>query len=115
MLLLENSNSGASFIVVSVDITNFEQNLKSFQEGFSKNYALASSKFSEAIAAIDKSIDQLEKTKRALLKAMNQAKGSATELKADGIVGVTISATSSGFAFSRGHTVIVSGTAVKFE
>jgi uncharacterized protein YbjQ (UPF0145 family) len=55
------------------------------------------------------------KTKRALLKAMNQAKGSATELKADGIVGVTISATSSGFAFSRGHTVIVSGTAVKFE
>jgi uncharacterized protein YbjQ (UPF0145 family) len=46
---------------------------------------------------------------------MNQAKGSATELKADGIVGVTVSATSSGFAFSRGHTVIVSGTAVKFE
>lgn len=55
------------------------------------------------------------KTKRALLKAMNQAKGSAAELKADGIVGVTISATSSGFAFSRGHTVIVSGTAIKFE
>lgn len=55
------------------------------------------------------------KTKRALLKAMNQVKGSAAELKADGIVGVTISATSSGFAFSRGHTVIVSGTAIKFE
>ena len=55
----------------SVDITNFEQNLKSFQEGFSKNYALASSKFSEAIAAIDKSIDQLEKTKKALLGTDN--------------------------------------------
>jgi len=55
----------------SVDITNFEQNLKSFQEGFSKNYTLASTKFSEAIAAIDKSIEQLEKTKKALLGTDN--------------------------------------------
>lgn len=56
------------------------------------------------------------KTKRALLKAMNQAKGSAAELKADGIVGVTISATSGGLIpFARPHTVIVSGTAIKFE
>ena len=55
----------------SVDITNFEQNLKNFQEGFSKNYNLASTKFSEAIAAIDKSIEQLEKTKKALLGTDN--------------------------------------------
>jgi len=55
----------------SVDITNFEQNLKNFQEGFSKNYNLASTKFSEAIAAIDKSIEQLEKTKKALLGTNN--------------------------------------------
>ena len=55
----------------SVDITNFEQNLKNFQEGFSKNYKLASTKFDEAIAAIDKSIEQLEKTKKALLGTDN--------------------------------------------
>ncbi len=53
------------------------------------------------------------KTKKALVKAMNQLKSAAMELQADAIVDVSVTATSSGFAFSRGHTVIVAGTAVK--
>ena len=53
------------------------------------------------------------KTKGALVKAMNQLKSAGIEMQADAIVDVSVAATSSGFAFSRGHTVIVSGTAVK--
>jgi hypothetical protein len=55
----------------TIDITNFEENINEFKLGFSKNYANASKKFHEAIESIDKSINQLQKTKEALLSSEN--------------------------------------------
>ena len=51
----------------NIDITNFESDLLGFQKAFSRNYELASGKFSEAITRIDNAIRQLEKTKEELL------------------------------------------------
>ena len=53
----------------SIDITNFESDLETFKNAFSKNYDLASRRFQTAIDEIDKSIDHLQKTKDALLGA----------------------------------------------
>jgi hypothetical protein len=55
----------------NVDITNFEDSITKFKEGFAYNYNLASKKFTEAIESIDKSINQLQKTKEALLSSEN--------------------------------------------
>lgn len=55
----------------NVDITNFEDNMNQFKEGFAKNYDLASRKFKTAIDEIDKTIDHLQKTKDALLSSEN--------------------------------------------
>lgn len=55
----------------NVDITNFEDNINKFKEGFAKNYDLASRKFKTAIDEIDKTIDHLQKTKDALLSSEN--------------------------------------------
>jgi hypothetical protein len=54
-----------------IDITNFEDNINIFKEGFSKNYDLASRKFKTAIDEIDKTITHLQKTKDALLSSEN--------------------------------------------
>ena len=54
-----------------VDIRNFEENMNAFKEGFTRNYRLASEKFSTAIDEIDKTIDHLQKTKAALLSSEN--------------------------------------------
>jgi len=51
----------------NIDITNFEEDLDQFKEAFGRNYNLASKRFESAIASIDKSIDNLQKTKDALL------------------------------------------------
>ncbi len=51
----------------NVDITNFEDSLISFQQGFAKNYELASNKFQDAIKEIDKTIDHLTKVRDNLL------------------------------------------------
>ncbi|MBO7409532.1 MAG: DUF2130 domain-containing protein [Candidatus Methanomethylophilaceae archaeon] len=51
----------------NVDITNFEQNMNTFKEGFEKNYRLASERFAKAIEEIDKTIDHLQKVKEGLL------------------------------------------------
>ena len=53
----------------NIDITNFEDRMNSFKEGFARNYELASRKFTEAIAGIDKTIKELEKTKAALMSS----------------------------------------------
>jgi len=50
-----------------VDITNFENNLEQFKNAFSTNVKHAKHKFEDAIEGIDKSIKQLEDTKRNLL------------------------------------------------
>lgn len=55
----------------NVDITNFEDNINAFKEGFARNYDLASRKFKTAIDEIDKTIDHLQKTKEALLSSEN--------------------------------------------
>ncbi len=55
----------------NVDITNFEDNITAFKEGFARNYELASKKFKTAIEEIDKTIDHLQKTKEALLSSEN--------------------------------------------
>lgn len=55
----------------NVDITNFEENMNTFKEGFARNYDLASRKFKTAIDEIDKTIDHLQKTKDALLSSEN--------------------------------------------
>jgi hypothetical protein len=55
----------------NVDITNFEEKINNFKDAFSKNYELATRRFSEAIAGIDKTIKELEKTKAALLSSEN--------------------------------------------
>lgn len=51
----------------NIDITNFENELNAFKNGFSRNYELASKHFQTAIDEIDKSITHLEKTKEALV------------------------------------------------
>jgi hypothetical protein len=55
----------------NVDITNFEDSINQFKEGFAKNYDLASRKFKTAIDEIDKTIDHLQKTRDALLSSEN--------------------------------------------
>lgn len=55
----------------NIDISNFEDNINTFKEGFSRNYRLASEKFKKAIDEIDKTIDHLQKTKEALLSSEN--------------------------------------------
>lgn len=51
----------------NIDITNFEENMNKFKDGFAKNYQLASRHFVTAIDEIDKTITHLQKTKDALL------------------------------------------------
>ena len=53
----------------NIDITQFENQLETFKNAFSKNYDLASRHFQTAINEIDKSIDHLQKTKDALIGA----------------------------------------------
>jgi len=55
----------------NIDITNFENKMNAFKEGFGRNYELASRKFKDAIDEIDKTIDHLQKTKGALLSSEN--------------------------------------------
>lgn len=55
----------------NVDITNFEDKIDAFKEGFARNYDLASRKFKTAIDEIDKTILHLQKTKDALLSSEN--------------------------------------------
>lgn len=66
---LQYKNELALVKAQNIDITNFETQLDSFKNAFSKNYELASRRFATAIEEIDKSIDHLQKTKDALLGA----------------------------------------------
>ncbi len=53
----------------NIDVTNFESQLNDFRDSFGRSYRLASERFSDAVASIDKSISQLQKTKENLLKS----------------------------------------------
>ena len=50
-----------------VDVTNFENQLEEFKDKFGKNFRLASEKFRTAIDEIDKTIDHLQKVRKALV------------------------------------------------
>lgn len=56
----------------NVDVTRFEEQIETFKKGFAYNYEQASKRFAEAIKGIDNTIEQLQKTKEALLKSDNQ-------------------------------------------
>lgn len=53
----------------NIDVTNFESQLNDFRDSFGRSYRLASERFQDAVASIDKSIAQLQKTKENLLKS----------------------------------------------
>jgi hypothetical protein len=55
----------------NIDVANFQEKFDVFRDGFSKNYDLASRQFEDAIKSIDNSIADLEKTKDALRKSVN--------------------------------------------
>ena len=56
----------------NVDITNFEEKINRFKEGFAKNYLSASTHFQKAIEEIDKSIARMQKVKEELTSSENQ-------------------------------------------
>lgn len=55
----------------NVDITNFEEKIIAFKEGFARNYDLASRQFVKAIDEIDNTMSHLQKVKDELLKSAN--------------------------------------------
>jgi hypothetical protein len=55
----------------NIDITNFEEKIINFKEGFARNYDLASRQFKTAIEEIDKTIAHLQKNKDSLLSSVN--------------------------------------------
>ncbi len=55
----------------NVDISNFEDKINDFKNGFARNYELASRQFGDAIKEIDKTMTHLQKTKDALLSSVN--------------------------------------------
>ncbi|MEO7176548.1 MAG: DUF2130 domain-containing protein [Saprospiraceae bacterium] len=55
----------------NIDITNFEEKMNKFKDGFARNYDLASRKFKDAIDGIDKTIRELQKTKDSLISSEN--------------------------------------------
>ena len=59
-----------------IDVTNFEEKLNTFKEGFARNVRLANDRFAEAIDEIDKTIAHLQKVRENLVKSgdnLNQA------------------------------------------
>ncbi|MCL2786687.1 MAG: DUF2130 domain-containing protein [Methanomassiliicoccaceae archaeon] len=67
----------------NIDITRFEDELNAFKQGFARNYELAGRRFQEAVAGIDKTIAQLQKTKDALISSENNLR--LANEKADGL------------------------------
>jgi hypothetical protein len=55
----------------NIDVTNFEERLNKFKDGFARNFNLASEKYNSAIKEIDKSIAALMKVKENLIGSEN--------------------------------------------
>ena len=68
-----------------VDVTNFENKLMEFKEKFGNNVKDAHNRFHDAIAAIDKSIADLQKVRENLLKSDDHLR-----LANDKVEGLTI-------------------------
>lgn len=56
----------------NIDITNFEDKINKFRDGFAKNYISASTHFQNAIEEIDKSIARMQRVKQELTTSENQ-------------------------------------------
>ncbi|WP_347840015.1 DUF2130 domain-containing protein [uncultured Draconibacterium sp.] len=56
----------------NIDITNFEDKITKFRDGFAKNYISASNHFQKAIEEIDKSIARMQAVKKELTTSENQ-------------------------------------------
>ena len=52
-----------------VDVTNFEEKLTAFKDGFARNVRLANERFQDAIDEIDKTIAHLTKVRESLIKS----------------------------------------------
>ena len=52
-----------------VDVTNFEEKLRTFKDGFTRNVRLANERFTDAIDEIDKTIAHLTKVRENLIKS----------------------------------------------
>ena len=55
----------------NIDITNFEDEFKAFQNAFGRNFELAERQFGDAIDRIDKSIAEMQKVKDLLMRSGN--------------------------------------------
>jgi len=67
----------------NIDVTNFEDKIIKFREGFAKNYESASNHFEKAIKEIDRSIATMEKVKKELITSENQLR--LANQKAEGL------------------------------
>lgn len=67
----------------NIDITNFEDKIIQFKEGFAKNYESASIHFERAIEEIDKTIARMQKVKQELTTSGNQLR--LANQKAEGL------------------------------
>lgn len=56
----------------NIDITNFEDKIIKFRDGFAKNYISASNNFRKAITEIDNAIKKMQNVKEALTTSENQ-------------------------------------------
>ena len=52
-----------------MDVTNFEEKLRTFKDGFTRNVRLANERFTDAIDEIDKTIAHLTKVRENLIKS----------------------------------------------
>ena len=52
-----------------IDVTNFEEKLTAFKDGFTRNVRLANERFADAIDEIDKTIAHLTKVRENLVKS----------------------------------------------
>ncbi len=67
----------------NIDVTNFEDKIIKFREGFAKSYESASNHFEKAIEEIDKSIARMQKVKQELTTSKNQLR--LANQKAEGL------------------------------
>ena len=64
-----------------VDVTNFEEKLMTFKDGFTRNVRLANERFSDAIDEIDKTIAHLTKVRENLVKSSDNLNAADKKLQ----------------------------------
>ncbi|WP_175393441.1 DUF2130 domain-containing protein [Metamycoplasma phocicerebrale] len=69
---IEDKRQIIEYKQTNLDFTNFAENLRIAKEGFTKNVDKAKKHFDDVVSEIDKSINNLQKTKESLLKTQYQ-------------------------------------------